>query len=376
MKVTHAKTSGKKQWCLDLGIVDGKRQREFFSSEAIANAAMKVREKVALTRGRDSLAMPTSDRVRYQEFDKWCSTHNANFEKLKTCWLEHAYLPSQKETSEAIADFIKVKSASGKRPAYVGKLRSNLQSFAKKVTRTKVNEVTSEQIEGWARNGAKSLATVRSRLVDVQTLYNFCVRKKWCLKNPVHEIEKIQLEDKPPGIHTVEEVKALLQCALDNDRSILGYIVCCYFGGLRPAESKTLTREQIHDDVIEVTGPKAKTRRRRFIPINATLKAWLAVDGIEFGMTKRSRSLDNLRWILSGKKLVPKKNKPKQVERVVTGFPWPHDVLRHSFCSYGLPKFGARDIAAWAGHSEQILFAHYRERVRPAEAEAFWAIRP
>jgi hypothetical protein len=57
--------------------------------------------------------------------------------------------------------------------------------------------------------------------------------------------------------------------------------------------------------------------------------------------------------------------------------PWPSNVTRHSFCSYHLAQFGsASKTALEAGHSEAMLFAHYREVVSPAEAAAFWQIRP
>lgn len=97
---------------------------------------------------------------------------------------------------------------------------------------------------------------------------------------------------------------------------------------------------------------------------------------MEFGLSKRSRQLERLRWILGGSKTKPKKHHPKQKERIVKGFPWPHDVMRHSFCSYALPKYGATKTAEWAGHSEQILFQHYRERVKPEDVERFWNILP
>jgi len=59
------------------------------------------------------------------------------------------------------------------------------------------------------------------------------------------------------------------------------------------------------------------------------------------------------------------------------GVPWPSNVTRHSFVSYHLAHFGsAAKTALEAGHSEAMLFAHYRELVTPEAAAEFWAIRP
>ena len=47
---------------------------------------------------------------------------------------------------------------------------------------------------------------------------------------------------------------------------------------------------------------------------------------------------------------------------------WPHDCLRHSYCSYALGKYES------AGHSEGTLYKHYLKAV--TKAEAFWKIFP
>jgi len=51
--------------------------------------------------------------------------------------------------------------------------------------------------------------------------------------------------------------------------------------------------------------------------------------------------------------------------------------MRHSAASYQLAR--SQDAARTAlnlGHSPDILFRHYREVVRPEEAERFFAIAP
>jgi hypothetical protein len=60
-----------------------------------------------------------------------------------------------------------------------------------------------------------------------------------------------------------------------------------------------------------------------------------------------------------------------------SGVNWPQNVTRHSFVSYHLAQFqNAGKTALEAGHSEQMLFNHYRELVTSDEAAAFWAITP
>jgi integrase len=57
---------------------------------------------------------------------------------------------------------------------------------------------------------------------------------------------------------------------------------------------------------------------------------------------------------------------------------WPSNALRHSFASYQLAHF--KDAAALAlelGHTDAgLVFQHYREIVKPKEAEKYWNLVP
>ena len=52
--------------------------------------------------------------------------------------------------------------------------------------------------------------------------------------------------------------------------------------------------------------------------------------------------------------------------------------LRHSFASYHAAQFqDAGMLALELGHRDQkLIFAHYRELVRPADARKYWNLRP
>jgi hypothetical protein len=70
---------------------------------------------------------------------------------------------------------------------------------------------------------------------------------------------------------------------------------------------------------------------------------------------------------------------PNTIKAVVrrSGVAWGHNIARHSFVSYHLAEFGnAGRTALEAGHSEAMLFRHYRALVTPAAAAEFWGIRP
>ncbi len=58
-------------------------------------------------------------------------------------------------------------------------------------------------------------------------------------------------------------------------------------------------------------------------------------------------------------------------------FAWKHNALRHPFISYRLAEIqNTAQVALEAGNSPQMIFQHYRELVRPTEAEKRFEISP
>ena len=56
---------------------------------------------------------------------------------------------------------------------------------------------------------------------------------------------------------------------------------------------------------------------------------------------------------------------------------WKKNALRHSFISYRVAQIqNVAQVALEAGNSPQMIFKHYRELVRPKEAEAWFNIVP
>jgi hypothetical protein len=56
-------------------------------------------------------------------------------------------------------------------------------------------------------------------------------------------------------------------------------------------------------------------------------------------------------------------------------FAWKHNALRHSFISYRVADIqNVAQVALEAGNSPQMIFKHYRELVRPAEAKAWFGL--
>ena len=263
--------------------------------------------------------------------------------------------------ADLINDFLLAKAAAGRSDRYLRQIRISLSSFAKGRLRAPATAVSVKDIEAWVFGQDWAPRTQRGYLADVSTLFNWARRRGLVEGNPAGAVEIARDPGRPPAIHTPAQAAQALEIARKSDLTTCRALAIRYFGGLRSAEAARLVESDIHLErgFIKVSAEKAKTRRRRLVTIQPTLRAWLALGGaLPFGVgSNRHREF---------------------TARVkAAGVPWPNNVTRHSFVSYHLAQFGsAAKTALEAGHSEAMLFAHHRELVTPEAAAEYWAIRP
>ena len=130
------------------------------------------------------------------------------------------------------------------------------------------------------------------------------------------------------------------------------------FAGLRVAEIKALDWRDVDlaGGFIHVGAKISKTRSRRLVPILDNLQAWLQPIAKPSGPIVERE----LRY-------------RHEAARERAGIKeWPENCMRHSFVSYRLAATGnAAQTALESGHDQAVLFAHYRELVRPKDAERY-----
>ena len=260
--------------------------------------------------------------------------------------------------TELVNEFLRAKARAGRSDRYLRQLRVSLKSFAAGRHQRTLDQVSTLEVEKWIYGNGWAAKTSRGYLGDVKGVFAFAVRRGYCDRNPAFGVELPVLDGHGTiAVHTPEQVREVLATARRADIDVLRHLAIRYFTGIRTAECHRLTEADIKLDqgFIEVPAIKSKTRARRLVTIQPNLRAWLALGG-------ELRPLG-----------------PLTVRRVIklSKVPWPHNVARHSFVSYHLAHFqAANKTALEAGHSEQVLFAHYRALVAPSAAAEFWGITP
>jgi integrase len=156
------------------------------------------------------------------------------------------------------------------------------------------------------------------------------------------------------------QASTLLGACADD---LVAYVAISLFAGLRVAELQKLDWSEIDLDSghIEVTAAKSKTAPRRLVPIAENLRAWLEpvvqLAGPVAPVGLRNR-LDDA--------------------KEAAGFPTREsNAMRHSYDSYRLAQCqDASKVSLEMGNSPQMVFAYYRELVKPKDAELYWKITP
>ena len=191
--------------------------------------------------------------------------------------------------------------------------------------------------------------------------FNFARERGYCAGNPAEKSAKAKVVESTVGILTVEETTRLLESAAPE---LAPYIAIGAFAGLRRAELERLDWKEIdlQSNLIEVTAAKAKSARRRFVKIQPNLAKWLH---------PYARLLGNV--TPTGYRVL------LETAREAAGIQeWPQNALRHSFASYHLARFNdAAALALELGHaSAHLVFQHYRQLVKPKQADSYWKIAP
>jgi integrase len=191
--------------------------------------------------------------------------------------------------------------------------------------------------------------------------FNFAQAGGYCVGNPAETTAKAKEVATAVGILSVDETAELLKC---SQPSLLPYVAIGAFAGLRRAELERLDWKEVDLRVglIGVTASKAKSARRRFVKVRPNLAQWLR----RLAKTRGNVTPSDYRELLD-------------TARDAAGLEtWPNNALRHSFASYHLARF--KDAAALAleqGHTNaKLIYQHYRQVVRPAQAARYSKIAP
>lgn len=344
------------------GRENGNRTRRFFTTKAEADEyadRLKIEKE---NKGREGAEFPSWLRVMAEECNARLAEHKCTIKDATEHLLAHIAATKKSCTaSELVKKLIAAKETDGASERYLSDLKSRLNRFAADLNGKVVASLTTAQLDHWLRALNASPVTRNNYRRLLIVAFNYAVQQGYSTDNPAGGTSKVKEKSGAPGILTVSETARLLESA---SADVLPYVAIGALAGLRRAELERLDWSEIDFDsgLIQVTAEKAKTARRRFVRMQMSLREWL----LPLRKHKGAVVCDNFR----------KRFDEARADAAI--IEWPDNALRHSFASYHLAHF--RDAAALAlemGHTDsEMIFDHYRELVKPKDAERYWNIRP
>ena len=336
--------------------------RRTYADKGEAESAADLLRIQKINYGTAAMSLSERDRSDAAEALRVLKAHTVSILDAAHFYANH--LEAQKKSrpvKDAVLDYIAAAQADGRAWSYILDLRYRLGRFSSDFEDKLLGEITTGDLDSWVRSlglGAVSRNTFRKRLA---ALFNYGRARGWCTSNPAKDVVPARVRPTPIGILSPHELSRLLGNASEKT---LPYWTIAAFGGVRSAELERLEWKDVHFEshLIEIAAHKSKTATKRFVRMEPVLEAWLE----PYKNHRGPICLPNLR-------------KLQLEDRRKAGITaWPSNALRHSYASYHLAHFrNAAQLALEMGHiNANITFAHYRELVRPQEAERWWNIMP
>jgi integrase len=361
--------NGQRLWCVTWPKFGTGRNRQFFKDKVEAETVLQQKLIEQENYGTAGTSFNERQRAEYLDCTEKLQPFGMTIRDAVNFYLPH--LQATKRTctaAELVDELLKVKEADGASERYLSDLRSRLTQFAECFNGKPVAEITSSEVDQWLRSlsdketGKRLSPVTRNNFRRVLIVaFNFACEHGYSAGNPALKSAEAKEIDAAVGILTVEETARLLESA---PLELVPYIAIGAFAGIRRAELERLDWKEVdlQSGLIEVTAKNAKSARRRFVKIQPNLAKWLQpytqLSG-NVAPTKYRELLDAARNAAAIKQ-------------------WPHNALRHGFASYHLARFNdAAALALELGHSNSnLVFQHYRQLVKPKQAERYWKIAP
>lgn len=342
--------------------LSGKWQRKFFTTKAEAQTFVRLKEVDLLNQGREGVTFPTALRVMAQDQSERLKPFGKTLSDAVDFYLRYLEATAKSVSGrQAMDELIENRRGSGASARYCYDLRIRIGRFCAAFPDRIIAEFSTAEIDSWLAGLAVAPVTRNTFRRDLRTLFGFAVTRRYCADNPVIHTARAKEVAGDVEILSVEQTARLLESA---DNATIPYWAIGAFAGLRRAEIERLDWKQIdlESNLIEVKARHSKTATRRLVTIQPNLAAWLA----PFQKIRGPLAPDNLR-------------KLTEHDRELAGLRsgWPQNALRHSFGSYHLARFNdAAALALQMGNSPAIIFAHYRQLVKPKDAARYWHILP
>lgn len=361
-RIKEYKHSGTSGWVVEGLREHGKRTRKFFKTEAEAKTWLAQKEIDLVNLGTRVMSLTDENKLMALQCIEKLKSSGKSLIEATDFFLSYVAKTERSSTvKDAVKKLLENKEADGKSKRYLGDLKGRLKRFKEDFGERNLATLETEEMDDWLRELGLSPVSRNNFRRVLNVFFNYAKDRNYSPTNPMAKTAKAKVVYERPGILTVKQMTNLLNAApLD----LIPVIAIGGFAGLRVEEISRLSWSEVNlaRGLIEVTAPKSKTAKHRFVSITPNLAKWLAPRAKKIGNVKPSGFRGKFKTALEAAKI--KK--------------WPKNALRHSYASYHIAHFqNANQLALEMGHTDSgMIFEHYRTLISPEDAASYWKIEP
>jgi len=242
-----------------------------------------------------------------------------------------------------------------------------LKKFCELHGKTRVDQFTHTIAHSWLHDLDGSTWTKLDYRKTLLEFFEWCIfPQHWISSNPIRRV-KFRIGEIEVSIFSVQEAMKVYHTACASDPDIKRFVTVCMFAGLRPeAEAMKLKREDIRETG-DIRVQSSKTSQFRYVRMENGVKNALLSPKWEGPMISGN-------WRRRWEQFLEKAGFRIR-DKNPNGMKWPHDVMRHTYCSYHLAFFQNEALTAHlAGHDVKVLRKNYRRPIPKSEGKKFWEI--
>ncbi|MDB6021307.1 MAG: hypothetical protein JWQ04_1164, partial [Pedosphaera sp.] len=207
--------SGEASFVVDLGLVNGKRERHSFTDKASANTFAEQKRVERLNEGTAALGLSRETRSDAAKAEKLLKPHGVTLEESAKYYLKHVISFRNAPTVDQIIDkMVAEAEQNNRRDRTVLDLKNRCKVFSEDFPNTRLSEISLDELKEWfAEADDWAPRTKINYLTKISQLYNYALKHNWVDSNLVERIDRPNAEDKEPGIFAVDQAAELLEHA-------------------------------------------------------------------------------------------------------------------------------------------------------------------
>lgn len=244
---------------------------------------------------------------------------------------------------------------------YRQKLNKLCETYGTKIN---ISAITTDMLESFITTGTTHAHNRRA----LSAFYRFVVSKRILEVNPVSKVitPRVRKRHKLPTILSVAEMTRLLQ---EVPESFVAAIVLMGFFGIRPQEISNESGKP----VLKVSDINFEARTIRISDETAKMGNFRIISNVPEIAWKWLE-----KYLPKSGNVFPHSYSTYRRLRRLFSVKLPHDVLRHSFASYGYHKLGIEKTVEILGQESgyEVYKNHYKAMVRPEDGERYFSISP